>query len=173
MQIRNSFTIKSLADVQPGELISFELNRDRALGIALNRNPQGDLKIGVIRADGFSNFKPFHFDYDTAEPCISYGTEWEIEPQPGAETMPGNLDHTEIQGVLHATSSGLAVRFGRPPDNPRLSGYSHDLVNGGAARLNQDNCAPIFRWRIWASAANPRFPDEKPLFEFDATPPTP
>ncbi|MGH1588658.1 hypothetical protein ACRBEV_10180 [Methylobacterium phyllosphaerae] len=168
MQIRNRSTVKPLSDVQVGELFWFQLNSGRALGIALRRLQGGTLKIGVLRADAIDAPQPFHFDLADPDPCLSYGEDWEIEPLPGPETLPGDMRHVETDGAVHITARGLTLRFHRTPQNISSSGFSYDLLNREAANFNRDDCAPVLRWRIWASAASPRHPGELPVFEFDA-----
>jgi hypothetical protein len=163
MEIIKNFTVKKLMNAEPGELIQVAVNKKAALALVL-RKTGSELHLGVLkwpeRAD------PFTLVWAAHNPnCVSYGTEWVLQPVVGSETRAGNEEGSGLPGVLHFDGEDVIIQFAASPEG----------VFGGAVNLStfQDSsipysALPIASWDLWTSRDSLNAGDS-PLFSFGDT----
>jgi hypothetical protein len=98
---------------------------------------------------------------DGSQACVSFGTQWFIEPHLGPESYPGN-SVDDRNRVLFLHEDKALLQFSSPD---QYDPFNADLMTGGDHHI-QENAVPVRRWKIWATSDDRNRPGAEPVLFF-------
>ena len=164
------FTIKSVDDVQPGELFTMSLAGASATCIALHGNQaEPDQFVAVVLISDFADEQhPFYSRIiRDGESVMSFGRDWVLDLTDDSSCFTGMVSLSEEPGVVAVDSRGTTMRVARPPRQMTSSPARVDLREFKLGGRVTNGCETLFpSWKIWTSEAEATRLGAKPLFEF-------
>jgi hypothetical protein len=157
---------KSVSDTQPGELYRMPLRGEYAICVTLEVRDGGQFLLGILRSPSVD--RPSYLITDGRIPCVSYGTEWLIEPVYGDDSFPSNGYAERTERVLYLAPDRALLRFDRPQTPNSFDYVFGNLLAGGCMDRSQ-NDIPVSQWCVWASEADRSRADAVPVVQFGAT----
>ena len=161
--------LKSFSAVVPGELLVFGDGR-REMGIALAKDEGSDCLVGVFESHGEAH--PMMARQSGDLECLSFGTDWLLEPVHGDQSFPGPHQILRRAGLLALTRDGWLMNFATSPID-RAGQFAFEWWNIGSNVLVSalpDRAVFFSEWHIWASAADRHEYRGEPAFSFKANP---
>ncbi|NTG06481.1 hypothetical protein G6L25_04815 [Agrobacterium rhizogenes] len=155
--------MKSLSDIEPGELIRYNFGTGASILVLLNVLEDGSGVFGVFESPVFEKPMCWHAMKRDGL-CLSYGSDWVIEEVHGTETIPGGY-YLDQSSHLSIYEDGLVLAFLPAKGRFDFQTFLFNLTTSSVVNaVDQAKVAPISEWRLWESEAH--FTNEKgPLFE--------
>lgn len=136
-------------DLSPGELFRFSYGAGSVLALFLERVENGSDKVGIIQGAEFSS-NMIWINYNGGpRDCLSYGRDWFLEEEHGAETYSGERE-SRGKASLYIDTPGLMMVFSPSSRSSFASRYVFDLQTAAHADLGSA-AAPVLSWKIWES----------------------
>lgn len=170
MQVLGDATIKRFADTDSGELVAFG-TRTRNLGIVLAPQDGDGRLIGMVTV-GEEPHPRMIFGSPKSE-CLSFGTNWAIEPLSGDQSFPSLHERTNLAGLLAQTAEGWLMSFATSGVDSvgRFTTQWWNISSNKQENLG-DRAALFASWRIWQSSDEWRNNARAtPVHEYTATAP--
>jgi hypothetical protein len=169
MRVASNATLRKMSELVVGELITFG-NEKQEIGIVVTTGQQnGDPLVGVLKAADEPHPQLLRPWVDA--PCMSLGTDWEIEPIFDLSVFPGNTNSRRA-GWLCLGQSGWAMSFAASSvDQMGRFALEWWKIGNESGQINGvgNNAVGFAKWRIWADEESRRDPKASPLFEYEAT----
>jgi hypothetical protein len=143
------FPQKSVGETVPGELIWIPFCGGVALCINIEAAHGGLVRLGILKGNDID--RPSYFCSAAALWCISYGTDWVIEPIFGDESF--SAEEGGRQTTLYLANGAAALRFDRVSESSELDYLYVDLTRGSLVDIG-GYAVPVERWKIWACEAD-------------------
>ncbi len=168
LHLEAHFQVRSADLLEPGSLFRGRYEDKGALGILLRRLEHGAALCALLDSPTKDEKLPCYMRVEPEdEPCMDYGTGWELELIEGPESYPGNSDFWNLPGTIHASSNGLFMHLARPPGDIGQGAADVDLGTGEFVdSVKHKLSVPFTRWRIWARPDLKTRPGATPLFSF-------
>lgn len=169
MQTRLPLTWKPIDSLVSGEIfLTTASGRSSLLLMKLFSVSEQRAVYGVLRGDGFETPLAF-WPADLDGRCLSYGTDWILEPIVGPETFPSRSWSREDDHRLFLDGDGSMVwRF--KSSNIGFPQTLDFVVGETQQRQLGDTAAPFRKFKVWASEED-RDRDGIPIFQFPPAPP--
>lgn len=142
---------KSVGETVPGELLWIPFCGGVALCINMEAAHGGLVRLGILKGNDID--RPSYFCSAAALSCVSYGTDWVIEPIFGGESF--STEGRMREATLYLANGVAALRFDRISQPSELNCLYVDLTRGSLVDIG-GHAVPVKRWKIWA-----REPDRK------------
>lgn len=168
MKVLSTASFKTIKDTQPGEIVALG-RRSRMLGIVLKDHQNNGRLVGEL-----TDTEEPHPRVVYASPndeCLSYGSDWVIEPVAGERAYPTLHEERRLSGVLALTKDGWFMSFATSGIDSqgryniewwRLEDFVVVKELGSAALFNA--------WAIWPTE-EAWADDRDELWEYSAKPP--
>ncbi len=165
MHITRPINSKKLNECQVGELILAPVSDQWIYAIVLAGLASDDVLVGILKGLDEQTPEPFYISLRGIKSCISFGTDWTIEPVLSDQTYPGNRRYQGRGGSLHTATQSIFICF------TSFRGFEDtiyfDLTNNERLEVAAVNAAPITKWRLWVSEQEFIRPNAEPLLQFD------
>lgn len=164
MEILKNFKVVDLMRAEPGDLVQMTIRSQSAIAIII-RKSGSQIELGILEGAGSAEPAIARFN-GVNHKCISYGSDWVLQPHVGPETIANNRQYVEVPGALHADETDLFINFGT------ITGA--EIAGGATINIaTLQDCAtpyaalPIAKWSIWISKDD--FDEQtEPFFTFSA-----
>ncbi|MFA6154413.1 hypothetical protein [Mesorhizobium sp.] len=160
--IKPNVTVKDIFDTVPGELVTVRDVAGRPQLAIVLRREFPELTLGYLRPADRGG--PVSEVLKNRTYCMSYGTEWALEPLPTADTWPGNAIAWHGPCGFALDGGHHLMRFQPLDPSKNEEWYDLDLMTG-ATRPEPTPLTLPFQWRIWEREELRHDDDAKPLFE--------
>ncbi|MFF2320231.1 hypothetical protein ACFVTJ_04175 [Agrobacterium sp. NPDC058088] len=143
--------IVRLSETQPGELVRISIREKLLYAIVLGQEGRRTI-LASLEALPERTIHPFHFTPASERRVISYGSDWFAEILPGPEFAVGSSAFRWASGALRLEGGEwiLAIHPG-PDDHEHTEVYYNLSSNQMTAMPDQEDTAPVGRWRVWRS----------------------
>jgi hypothetical protein len=155
------FPQKSVGETVPGELILIPFCGGAALCINIEAAHGGLVRLGILKGNDLK--RPSYFCSAAALCCISYGTDWVIEPIFGDESF--SAEEGAPQATLYLANGVAALRFDRVSESSELNYLNVDLTRGSLVDIG-GHAVPVKRWKIWARETDRNILGNEPIVTF-------
>jgi hypothetical protein len=155
---------KPIGETRPGELFRARVRGALAVCLTVGTEQQDSIGIALLRGPNIT-YPSYTRWARLADPCLSYGTEWQIEPIPGDETFPTSPQLDEQIGVIFLDGTSVLLRVDPVSETAQYGMFFVDLLKGEACQLPQ-NASPFKRWRIWHTPQERDRPNGAPIVSF-------
>ncbi|WP_421580085.1 hypothetical protein [Shinella sp. M31] len=163
--ILGNYQQKTVGETVPGELFRVPLRKTSALCVTLETGHIGGMLVGILSSAEVD--RPSHINLGSHNDCISFGTEWLLEPVLDSRSVPAPRQGEVESSTLYLQRDHAIIRLD-VPQNPNDYEYlTADLLGGGRAELER-NAVPVRHWRIWKTAEDRARPGTAPIIEFGA-----
>jgi hypothetical protein len=161
--IAGNLSFKTIGETIAGELFITRIRGSSATCIHLE-SYEGDPILGMLKWE--DSDRPSYSRWsDKNLKCVSYGTDWLLDPILGPESFPRNsYEETEYR-VLYLHAGFAVLRLGRAMSPTNFEDVETDILGNGRQSAGVD-AVPVRHWRIWASEADRNRPGAKPIVEF-------
>jgi hypothetical protein len=171
MQIGNLPILKKLGECIPGELVQVESYGTAFFCLTLQVVTNG-VAIGVL-TDQDAPSGPYRDIWNGDVPCLSWGTDWFLDPLLGSETRPGNYDYADRSGTLLIFEGNIiGMWFRREPRRGLANPSLIEMPAMTPLALERHDGVPVPRWQIWLRADDRKVPGRSPIVDFTAMGPT-
>jgi hypothetical protein len=161
--LAGNFQHKLVSQTQPGELFRTRARKTSAICVNVEAAGNSRVRVGILKWHEVEH--PTYLVSEGNEPCVSYGTDWAVEPLLGDESFPQRGE--EPAGSLLIGNGLTALRLDPAQGRSDFDYFHIDLVHGGRVEI-RDHVVPVIRWRIWAAAEDRNRPGATPVVEFGA-----
>jgi hypothetical protein len=166
MDVLGSMAVKTLEQAMPGELVRLLVKSTVCFAIVLAKFGR-DTLLGVLQPIADLVDSPSYTHRESNARCVSYGSDWMIEPCPDAEFRPGsNQNLADKSGVLHLDGTSWVICFQPSPTAGAHSEIYFDLNDNGIVGYPAHG-APVAKWKLWRSAEAYSIARAEPLLEID------
>lgn len=167
MNIIGKLSTKRLSDTKAGELVQVYTAEHTSFALVMGVNSRR-VMVGVLPSAHGSPIASYtRLSLDVK--CLSFGTEFVIEPIWCAATRPGNAKHQADSGVLFIVGDAIFIGFqpgGNDPENIMDAELYFDLTNSRVDETYpQEFAAPVLKWNIWEDTEAYNRPNSKALVE--------
>jgi hypothetical protein len=167
MHLIKTISTKTLGQARVGELVKITVDGGWHFAILLDGNEKRAM-VGVLDPTAKSHTPKYH-RLACREKCVSYGSEWAVEPIIDQEFIPGNSKHQASSGALFIAQSDALVCFQPAEQESNSTEVYFNLTKNSL----EDSYplvlgAPILKWRIWESNEEYQRTGAKPLLEVNA-----
>lgn len=159
----SSLVSKTVGQTEPGELFRVLLGKSLAICMNVQSGGNGTLLAVLSHADAQY---PFFYNSEGRFPCLSYGKNWAVDPLYGPESYPRSNECDNEAGILFVGENNLsAIRLDPVKERSDFDYIIAHLGDGGVIDL-PNVCAPVRRWKIWASAEDRNRLGAEPVVAF-------
>ncbi|ANL67516.1 hypothetical protein AMC82_CH03928 [Rhizobium phaseoli] len=150
MELNSTALTKRLVDTVPGELIVFRISDHCGHCIVLGHEGQYTV-LGALDMHSDQTPQPFHFRRNNSSRCVSYRTEWLVNPEPDQAFWAGNQQYRSTPGSLHLEDNRWIVCFASV--NQEYSEVHFDLTSNNICDAPSTDAAPVLKWSVWENRA--------------------
>lgn len=153
---------KSLAQIEPGELIRYSFNNSASLLLLLEKR-EGNGLFGVITSPLFEHdMSSYEMALDSH--CLSYGHDWFLEEIHGSETVVGGYYLAQNSNLVLDTQGPVFIFRPERGEYGFRPTFFSTSENTTLQNLDRQQSAPVKEWRVWETEKH--FSDGGiPLFE--------
>lgn len=165
MHVVGNRSIRKIGKTAPGELIRFSNDRIVSLGIVISKR-DNEAFIAVLD-DPYEGHPRLIFESNNHE-CLSYGTNWCLEPCEGAEAYPSRHELNRRPGVLALMGDHWFMSIATSDTDP-MGRFNFEWVNLSEPAIATDTVRGAYfaSWKIWLDGERLNSHRE-PLFQFEA-----
>lgn len=163
--ILGEYSHKTVGNLVAGELFRMPLRSSAALCVMLDPDRQAAPLVGMLAFSEVDRPSFFHSGRDTA--CISYGTNWLLEPVLDDASAPRQREGAITAGILYLHGSKATLRFDVPQKPNDYEYLTADLMGSGIAEVDR-HAVPVRHWKIWANEVERALQGGLPIVEFGA-----
>jgi hypothetical protein len=167
LQRLSTATMKSLADLVPGEL--FRANGTDALCLFIEHVSDNEQIVGFLTEEDGKKILSWAKG-NLGGRCLSYGTDWILQETHDAESLPSNsFNHLAKGKTLFIVDSDVLFAF-QPSDELEHSAVEFNITRNTRSQLPLVS-VPVSNWSIWENAAVQNSQGTAPLYTY--APPLP
>ncbi|TJV70358.1 MAG: hypothetical protein E5X76_20195 [Mesorhizobium sp.] len=153
MIIANQFTVKSLGECVPGELVRVISHDRNVFALVLANAADNRIHIGLLNPVDNSG-RLVNFLSNTNRIVLSFGTGWFLKPLRGdAVTRPGQNVALHHSGRLTISRDGYCIRFSEMPNDPYGDDAIFNLTQSTVVDTQGQDPMPFRGFAIWESQA--------------------
>lgn len=162
MHLHSPVQMKYFHDLAIGELCQVQLGS--GVGMCFPIMIDGARRLIAILKIGEEVRPMVHEVRNLRRPCLSYGQDWVLSPEIGADLVAGS-GHSETPGSIHFHNDGATMYLA--PFTRESGGEGHQLAIPSLAygSMPHDSIA-VLRWKIWISEQERTRIGATPLLEF-------
>ncbi|MGD9739262.1 MAG: hypothetical protein AB7O56_13080 [Bauldia sp.] len=160
--------VRKLRTAVAGELLLVEARRTLTFAIALAVQPPRTVLLGFLGPLDGGNTWPFNINWDASGPCVSFGSDWILEPK-GTFMAPAAAHHrgSPPNGLVAVGSEGTTIFFGGSRGESGAPAMTFNLsTNAVMPADHQPDGVGFMAWDIWASVQSRQDLRDQPLISF-------
>lgn len=168
MKVLKNFEVKEQNDCVAGELVRFGYDSNSYLGVIVHVS-KDDVFSALVLDSTDPKFPLVTMNrFNVEGRCVSYGSDWLLEPLDGEETWPGNAAEMDEPGTLRCFPGSTGI-VSRGVDD-RLVHLNGLIEIEKLRRIQRERYegALVTRWQIWANEEHRDRVGATPVFEFPA-----
>jgi hypothetical protein len=168
MLIQTSFKVVEASSVKPGDLVKFsygENSIDLAIVFEVDEHYS---KVIVLRTSSEDSFAPYADQFRRTGLCVSYGSDWIIEPVDDLAAAQGFS--SGVLGSIAFLPGEPILTLGHSKQAARPPSHVFNLATLSFYRGTPHDAYMVKRWKLWLNEDHQRGIGAQPLLDFVASP---
>jgi hypothetical protein len=162
-------TYSTIGSAKPGELVLWSDDRARAIGIVQEgETHNGDPMLATFES---TYGMPRFLRVAPETRCISFGSDWVLEPVDTVGAHPSHFEVARRAGLLVFASGGWFINLvTSPPNSIGHFGWHWFALADQRIQQSLERGAVYDQWRLWTSDSDRDHPRGVPLLAYKAEP---